>query len=243
MLFREIVDGLCLILIDEDGIVSTTTLACPTVRATHPDVAVATVAKRQLRKTGDTEYTVEDVQVQLDPGHHYPSSIFNELRRNACVRHGEERLGKYPPQRAHRTVNAVPWPYATVGYADNITNDRAAAFYRQHGVRNLKPARIRARDVEGCALMTTKYCIKAQLGMCPHAKNRHATTPEEPLTLTDKTGTYVLGFDCRTCEMTVARKGPGRKPAKSEPARPDGRRQAPYQGAVDSAAVLDDEGV
>jgi len=241
MLLEEVVDGLQLTLTDEDGIVSTTTLACAKKQATRPD-SIATVAARQLRKSGDTDYAVEEVLVRLDPDGYYPSSLFNELRRKACAHHGEERLRRYQPQRAHRTPSTILWPGETVDFADNITNDRAAAFYRQHGVRHIDPALPRARDVEGCALMTTKYCIKAQLGWCPHL-NWHATTPKEPLTLTDKTGTYILGFDCRKCEMTVTRKGPWRKAGKSVQARLDARHKAPLHGADESAGAVDDEGV
>lgn len=241
MLLEEVADGLQLTLTDEDGIVSITTLACARGQASHPD-SIATVAARQLRKSGDTDYAVEGILVRLDPHGYYPSALFNELRRKACVHHGKERLRKYQPQRAHRIPNTVPWPGGTVDFADNITNDRAAEFYRQHGVRHIDSALPRARDVEGCALMTTKYCIKAQLGLCPHA-NRSKNAPKEPLSLTDKTGTYLLGFNCRKCEMTVTRKGPWRKTGKSARARLDARRKMPLHGADESPGALDDEGV
>ena len=61
---------------------------------------------------------------------------------------------------------------------------------------------LRAADVEGCALMTTKYCIKAQLETCPKMGNT-ADGVLGPLTIKDNTGEYELDFDCTKCEMTV----------------------------------------
>jgi 23S rRNA 5-hydroxycytidine C2501 synthase len=209
MLLDEIAEGLQLTLTDEDSIVSKTTLAVAKEQAVRKG-SVASMAVRQLKKSGDTDFSVQEVVVELDPGLYFPSSIFNALRRKACACHVEERLGRYTFQRKQRKPNTFPWPSIEVDYTDNITNDKAADFYRHHGVRNIDSALIRAHDIEGCALMTTKYCIKSQLGLCLQL-NKRAAVFEEPLTLTDNSGTYTLGFNCLKCEMTVARKESYRK--------------------------------
>jgi putative protease len=88
-----------------------------------------------------------------------------------------------------------------VDYRDNITNSKAAAFYRRHGVTDIAPQILRTGTDTGCALMTTKYCIKAQLGLCTRLHEAHSYV--EPFILADNTGEYVLEFDCAQCEMTV----------------------------------------
>jgi putative protease len=91
-----------------------------------------------------------------------------------------------------------------VDYRDNITNSKAVDFYRRHGVTNIAPQDLQAETGMGCTLMTTKYCIKAQLGLCTRSHQAHSYV--EPFILADNTGEYVLEFDCAQCEMTVRKK-------------------------------------
>ncbi|WP_319585732.1 U32 family peptidase [uncultured Desulfobulbus sp.] len=205
MTLQETADGLWLKIIDEDGIVSETTIIAAKERAER-EGTLEPVANKQLRKSGGTVFSVADVSLTLSRELFFPAAVFNDLRRKAFATHLETRLTSCTPESKERIPNAYPWPVPEVGYLDNITNAKAAEFYRRHGVQHIDPTRLRAADVKGCALMTTKYCIKAQLGICPQSKGKIETF-EEPLTLADKTGSYTLGFDCDQCEMTVTKKG------------------------------------
>ena len=50
--------------------------------------------------------------------------------------------------------------------------------------------------------MTTRYCLRHQLGLCPDCGS--ADSPDEPLTLTDEDGNRLrLHFDCARCEMDL----------------------------------------
>jgi len=117
----------------------------------------------------------------------------------------ETILQHYQVERAELTENDFPWPEKEVSYLDNIANHKAAAFYRRHGVTRIDQKTLRAADVAGCALMTSKYCIRGQLEICPKM-NKNANGLAGPLTMSDNTGEYALGFDCAKCEMTVARR-------------------------------------
>jgi putative protease len=192
-------------LTDEDGIVSTTTLVVEKQKAKKIG-AIQPVALQQLKKSGGTVFSVEEVAIELSPDLFFPSAVFNDLRRKAFNSHLELRLSSYAVTTQLRSPNTYPWPTTAVNYADNITNKKAAEFYRHHGVQQVDPHILRAGDVKDCALMTTKYCIKAQLGMCPKSKIKNEP-PAEPLTIADNTGNYALGFDCDKCEMTITKKG------------------------------------
>jgi hypothetical protein len=56
-------------------------------------------------------------------------------------------------------------------------------------------------EMQGCKVMSTRYCVRYELNLCPkHAK--HATN--DPLFLRDAEGNRLeLRFDCARCEMQV----------------------------------------
>ncbi len=201
---RETVGGLQLLMKDEDGIESATTATVEKAEARQAGM-VAELAEKQLRKSGGSIFSVAEVRVHLRPGLFFPAAVFNDLRRKGFAHHQETRLQQYQVERAELTANDFPWPNGEVSYLDNIANGKAAAFYRRHGVARIDPKTLRAADVAGCALMTCKYCIKAQLDICPKMSS-NAVGLAGPLTMSDKTGEYELGFDCAKCEMTVLRR-------------------------------------
>ena len=203
MTLRETAEGLELAIADEDGIVSTTTILVEKEKANKIGT-IEPVARQQLKKSGGTVFAIGEVAVELSPELFFPSAVFNELRRKGFARHLELRRTSYTPETQTRSPNAYPWLAATVDYTNNITNKKAAAFYRRHGVQQIGPF-LRAGEMKSGALMTTKYCLKAQLGWCPKLKTKRET-PAEPLILADNTGRYLLGFDCDRCEMTVTKK-------------------------------------
>lgn len=201
---RETADGLLLAVSDEDGVTSETRLEVAREVARQAGSA-ALQAARQLKRSGSTIFAVAGLTVDLGAESFYPAAVFNELRRRALAHHGEVRLAGYPRQHVELPASDVPWPEAEVSYLDNIANRKAEDFYRRHGVRRIEKSGLAAADVAECALMTTRYCIRAQLGICP--KERQGTGPDSalPLILSDKTGDYALTFDCRRCGMIIRR--------------------------------------
>ena len=202
MTLVEIAEGLQLNIIDEDGLVSKTTIIVAKEKA-KKNVTIEPVALKQLKKSGGTVFSVGDVSIKISPELFFPSAVFNDLRRRAFLGHLEMRLKSYTVETKRRIANDCQWPTAEVDFSDNILNKRAVDFYRHHGVKQINS--LRAGDVKDCTLMTTKYCIKAQLGMCPKKKMK-SDPPAEPLAIVDNTGNYTLGFDCEKCEMTVTKK-------------------------------------
>ena len=194
-------DDLQLEVVDEDGLHSLTRLAVVWETAKNPG-SLEAVALKQLQKSGGTVFRIDGVRVHLDADLFLPASVFNELRRQALNSHMEIRQGAYQRERADCVPNTVPWLRTEVDYRDNIANTRAAAFFRRHGVAMTELAAFPPVEAKQCALMTTRYCIRRQLGICARTgKNRQGTA--EPLVLADKTGRYLVQFDCDLCEMTI----------------------------------------
>lgn len=205
MTLIETNEGLQLNIIDEDGIVSKTTIIVKKEKAEKIGM-IESVALRQLKKNGDTVFSVYDVALEISAELFFPTAVFNDLRRKAFSSHLEMRLKSYTKDTNWSSPNECPWPSTDVDYTDNITNKKAAEFYLHHGVKRIAPRFLGDDNAPGCALMTTKYCIKAQLGMCTKL-NTKSNALAEPLILTDNTGNYELDFDCDKCEMTVRKKG------------------------------------
>jgi putative protease len=202
----ETADGLQILIRDEDGIESVTVVEVEKAVAKQAGM-VSTMAEKQLRKSGGSIFSVEKVYVDLAPESFFSAAVFNDLRRKGLAHHLEQRIAQYPIERAELKVNDFPCPADEVSYLDNISNRKAEEFYRRHGVAKVDRKTLRAGDVEGCALMTTKYCIRAQLKICPKIKMNDKTDKfTASLTLVDNTGEYTLGFDCAKCEMTVRKR-------------------------------------
>ena len=83
-------------------------------------------------------------------------------------------------------------------------------FYRRHQVRDIEPAAESGLDLAGRVVMTTRYCLKYELGLCPRQPRSQAAAPTEPWYLLDDEGRRLrLGFHCETrdCTMDVVYQG------------------------------------
>ncbi|MDD2466368.1 MAG: U32 family peptidase [Desulfobulbus sp.] len=203
VVLSEIVDGLQLEVMDEDGLRSFTTLEVSKEKAKNPG-SVEAIAIKQLQKSGGTVFHIEGVKVQLEADLFVPASVFNELRRKALDNHLEQRQKGYILERTALVANDVPWLHSQIDYRDNVSNSKAAAFFQRHGVAQIDPAALRPELAGHCALMTTKYCIRRQLGICVRSRQEREKLAE-PLVLADKTGRYLVRFHCDVCEMTITR--------------------------------------
>ncbi|MGB3210923.1 MAG: U32 family peptidase [Desulforhopalus sp.] len=198
---KETADGLCMMVLDEDGIQSETGIKLEKEVARQIGTNGA-LAEKQLRKSGGTVFSVRSIAVDLSPELFVSAAICNELRRKALAGHLEQRLRHYRNEYAEVMPNDVPWPADEVSYLDNIANHQAETFYRRHGVQTINRQALCAAEVAECALMTSKYCIRAQLDICPQT-NKKSEDVVLPLILSDYAEVYELGFDCKRCEMIL----------------------------------------
>ncbi len=163
-------------------------------------------ARRQLSKTGGTAFACRDVRIVWSQPYFLPYSTLNELRRRALAQLTTVRSENRPVMRSTITPNESPHPKRTLTYRGNVLNEAAELFYYRHGVDAIEPAAESGLNMSGKVVMTTRYCIKRQLGWCPHQED--APSLDEPLFLVDEEGRrYRLQFHCEDgtdlCTMQI----------------------------------------
>jgi len=200
-LLSETETGYRLALRDDNGIQAEALIQIQKIDAQKPDAALATIEK-QVGKMGESEFVLKNLRVDAPTVPFIPVSVLNELRRAALDALRAERLRLRPVERVEILPNAVPYPEKELTYRGNVLNKRAMAFYKRHGVTRMELAAENGLDMSGRVVMTTKYCIKYQLGNCPLESQPPLKT--EPLILVDESGLRVrLKFDCKACVMEV----------------------------------------
>ncbi len=186
---------------DEDGNTAVTA-PVPAEPAARPEAALAAI-RRQLAKTGGTEFACVEVRAAAVP--FLPVTALNRLRREALDNLRAARLAARPRPAAAAVPNNVPYPETELSWRANVLNAKAEAFYRRHGVRRIEPAAESGLDLAGRPVMTMRYCVREQLGMCP----RNGGAPvREPLAFIDYRGRRLeLSFDCGRCSVELVFSG------------------------------------
>lgn len=183
---------------DEDGVRALAPVP-PAPPADKPDRARENI-RRQLSKTGDTAFRCREVEMEGPPPF-LPLSALNALRREALARLEAARERSRPRIEGAIAPNDAPFPEAKLSYAGNVLNQRAEAFYRRHGVTHIEPGAESGVDLRERPVMTTRYCLLEEIGLCPV---QGGSGEAEPLTLVDEDGVRLeLHFDCGRCGMTV----------------------------------------
>ena len=147
---------------------------------------------------------MDEVTVEFSNNWFLPSSKVNELRREVLENLIDIRIKEY-----HREEKAIvktdhPFPVKELDFTFNVSNRLARAFYKRHGVTEIEKAFELQWDPGKSRVMTTKYCVKYELGKCP--KFQRDTMGEkliEPLTLQNGENEYKLKFNCKPCEMEI----------------------------------------
>jgi putative protease len=199
--FGECDDGFLLSGEDQDGNQAVVLLQWEKTLARDAKKADITL-ERQLTRLGDSVFTCEKFEMDLNEVHFLPASRLNALRRALVDELMAERKRKYPRWKAKNSPNVVPYPSINLTFWGNVLNRKAEAFYRRHGVQTIELAAESGLDMLGRKVMTTKHCIKYELGGCPHQDD--AVQFNEPLYLVDDRGLRLrLAFNCRDCLMDV----------------------------------------
>jgi 23S rRNA 5-hydroxycytidine C2501 synthase len=198
----EYVPGcLALTLMDEDGVTIREETAY-TPQPARDALQAEENIRKQLLKLGGTSFSSDKVNINLPEPFFIPLSTLNLLRRNGIEKLIQARQNSYMRPQGHRVTNEVPFLTDTLDFTGNVLNQKAKQFYARHGVKSIAPAAESGLDMTGHKIMTTRYCIKYQMGICPRQK------PVVPvsgnLTLVDEDGNqFPLKFDCSRCQMEV----------------------------------------
>ncbi len=176
-----------------------------------PDVARnAQSAKKniisQLTKSGNSIFNILSVEYLCEKAYFFRTSSLNEMRRTLFHEHEKLRIAAFAPKDFMRKSENENYPKKDVSFTENIANTKAEDFYKEHGVEHIEKALETSTPKPNQLLMTTRYCIKYELGWC--AKLQKAkNTPQEPLFLEDYKRKYKLDFDCTKCMMQIRLQG------------------------------------
>ena len=160
--------------------------------------------KRVLSKLGDTVYTLQSLDDRLGD-RFIPASALTALRRRAIALLDSSQLMRYRREQRRRPAENATEAPRSVGYEANVANRRAARFYKDHNITVSRKALEvdRPRAGEEIRVMTTRYCLRRELGCC--LRHESATKLPRELFLLSGNNRYRLDFDCRNCEMHVVR--------------------------------------
>ena len=206
-------DGLRLQLTDSDGCQASATIVCLKEHAKNPEKALEQT-QRQLAKLGDSIFRATTIDITCPQPYFLPASTLNELRRHAVAQLIEERVAQHLAQRGtsptlvERQQNRVPYFESTVDYRANIINERCRQFYQRHGADTAEYGLEKSLNYQGKALMTTKYCLRYELGCCLKTDRRkwkvdNPDAYQGNLYLRNARNQFALTFDCANCQMLI----------------------------------------
>jgi len=194
-------DGFELTAHDESGITVTSEYNLPKNPARDILKSKETIT-HQLTKSGDTPYFVSGVETNGTEKFFFQASVLNSMRRDLLERITEARKKKTKLQISFEP-NSFPYPDKEIGFEGNISNQLARQFYIRHGVENPEVAFEKQADPHGKTVMTTKHCLKFQMGFCPKFGGKKPSDFSEPFSLNDGINELRLDFDCLRCVMKV----------------------------------------
>ncbi|HEY9075490.1 MAG TPA: U32 family peptidase [Anaerolineaceae bacterium] len=194
-------DELRLGLEDEDGVKAFVVLPGKFAAAENPENARA-VLERGMRKLGGTEFTCCNFQVNWQSARFVPVATANELRRQGIVALAQARQTQRKRPEGGARVNRTVYPVYRLDFTGNVLNRMAEQFYRRHGVEQIEPAAEAGLNLRGRRVMTTKLCLRFELGACLKQKDRRELPPD--LSLVDEQGNlFPLRFNCADCVMEI----------------------------------------
>ncbi len=189
---------------DEDGNKISYKADIELTPATNPEMMKSNLIK-QLNKAGDSIFYISKINLELEQVYFFSIGFINSLRRNALDLLEQERLKNYPRQiKETGFVDKKTGTEKSLSYLMNVTNSKAAEFYKKHGAEIIEPGFELLEETNDKMIMRTKYCIKSQLNMCPFEEDSIKIKGiKEPLYLNDGRRKYKLEFRCTECEMIV----------------------------------------
>ncbi len=205
MEFSQEEDRIRLVVRDEDGNEAEMTREVPFEPPRDPSRALKEI-REHLTSTGNSPYRVDLLTARSGLLGFIPLSTVNSIRRDALEALTGIKLERYHRQTIPFVPNDSPYPRKELDFHANVLNEQARRFYERHGARIVERAFETIKNANGRTVMTTRYCIRYHLDLCPKQR-RTARLPEEPLRLEDKHHRYRLEFDCRRCRMAVILEG------------------------------------
>ncbi|MBI5665089.1 MAG: DUF3656 domain-containing protein, partial [Nitrospirae bacterium] len=191
--------------VDEDNIIVENEYTPPTLPARNARTSAEGIQKH-FSKSGATPFYVDRVKVTWESAVFIPASLLNAYRQEILRKLEEERVRSFRPVPYKFPDHDAVFPYDKLDFSFNVSNKLARRFYKRHGVQQIDKALELEMPPGEIAVMTTKHCLRYELGFCVKRPRSDAKGKlNEPLFLYNKDGIYKLGFDCGGCFMKVVR--------------------------------------
>lgn len=202
ILCRKTAQGFAIDIKDEQGIEISVSFV-----HTHQtaDASQRTTREKVFGKLGSTIYRLRSLDSGDTDNLFIPASMLTDARRKAieALQHASAARYNYDYRRTEQTD--AMFPSETLTFADNVSNQAASLFYKSHGVKLIEQAMETAgRTDADTIVMTTRYCIRRELGCC--LKKKNAKTLPDNLTLTSGDIRLSAEFDCKNCQMVLRKK-------------------------------------
>jgi putative protease len=199
-------NGFVIRLIDEDGVAVEYCMDAVHESANDSSRSSEQI-KKQLAKLGDTPF-VANIVTDCTQGRYFlPISVLNQIRRCAIELLVEHRISYFHPKEMRCEASVDAYVPERLDYRYNIINKQAEKFYKSHGAKEIEYGLESTGDYRNKALMTTKYCLRYELGCCLKGKSKN-----KPQVTINNTDSLVLGnngryfrleFDCKACQMRI----------------------------------------
>ncbi len=157
----------------------------------------------QLSKLGDSTFILHSIEIIGDFVPHLPISTINNIRRNLISALQNKIRQQHIKNRTVSKIQVSEFYKHTVDYQENIANSLARIFYEKRGVKVIEKAfELEKPKNSEYIVMTTKYCLLFELGMCLK-QTKKQNMPKLPFFLSHKERKYKLEFNCTDCLMVI----------------------------------------
>ena len=195
------VGGIAVDAIDEDGNHVTVEMMGEFDKANNPEKGYDTIV-RQLSKLGNTIFYCNNVKIDTSSIYFFPVSQINNLRREIAEALLDQRLTSRPVKHSQIEKNSKAlYPETKLTYLGNVFNRKAETFYQKHGVKEFEPAAETGVNMSNRKVMTTKYCLRHELGICP--KIDPAIKADDLILESGQGDRYKVKFECLKCGMEI----------------------------------------
>ena len=192
--------GFTLGLTDEDGHRAVMAFEAEKVPARTPQEEQW---RTQLGKLGNTPFRLGDIRLHVTADWFIPSSTLADWRRRVVDLLLQTRRICYPREVARMSTSPLAYPQKELTYLGNVMNERAAQFYKAHGVVRIDPA-FERRPADDAVLMFCRHCLRYSMGWCPVHQKGHSPYVEPYYLVASDGRRFRLDFDCRRCQMKVS---------------------------------------
>lgn len=153
--------------------------------------------KNQLKKSGESDFLIENVVILTEKIPFLPVSKLNELRRELLEKLIDERFKNYKISLHPELVSGShKFQNAKIDYKGNVLNKFAKEFYEALGCEITEMALETGQTKKsGKVAMTTKHCLKRAFNLCQ--------SPKKLFLIDEKGKRYELKFNCEKCEMEI----------------------------------------